>query len=179
MQHVHIVFAMISCLALLGGGTIAAAAQGLPGGASSLNEAHGDWSVACVAREGSVQCAISQSQVSGQNGQRVLTIELRAAEGGEAINGVLILPFGLRLDDGVTLAIDESAALPTQRFSTCLPAGCLVPLAFDAGTVSALRAGSALALTAAANDTGQEVSFSISLTGFTAALNRIAQLGVI
>lgn len=115
MQHVHIVFAMISCLALLGGGTIAAAAQGLPGGASSLNEAHGDWSVACAAREGSVQCAISQSQVSGQNGQRVLTIELRAAEGGEAINGVLILPFGLRLDEGVTLAIDESAALRRWR----------------------------------------------------------------
>ncbi|RDE07922.1 hypothetical protein DVH29_14045 [Pelagibacterium lacus] len=94
---------------------MAAAAKGLPGGASSLNEAHGDWSVACAAREGSVQCAISQSQVSGQNGQRVLTIELRAAEGGEAINGVLILPFGLRLDEGVTLAIDESAALRRWR----------------------------------------------------------------
>lgn len=177
MQHVHIVSAMISCFALLGGGTIAAAAQGLPGGASSLNEAHGDWSVSYVAPGGLLQCAISQFQVSGQNGQRVLTIELRVVEGGEVASGILILPFGLRLDDGVTLTIDENATLPTLRFSTCLPAGCLVPLAFDAATVSALRAGGALALTAAANDAGREVSFSISLAGFTSALNRIAQLG--
>lgn len=114
--------------------------------------------------------------MSGQNGQRVLTIELRAVEGGEAASGILILPFGLRLDDGVTLTIDENAALPTLRFSTCLPAGYLVPLTFDAATVSALRAGGALVLTAVANDTDHEVSFSISLAGFTSVVVRAAEL---
>lgn len=152
-------------------------AQGLPGGASTLNETHGDWTVACVAPEGNVRCAISQSQVSGQNGQRVLTIELRAAESGAVANGTLVLPFGLKLDDGVSLALDEAEPFQTLRFSTCMPTGCLVPLAFEADIVSALRAGSVLALKASANDSGHEVALSVSLNGFTSALARAAELG--
>lgn len=158
---------------LLGGG---AAAQGLPGGASSLNETHGDWTVACTVPEGAVRCAVSQVQVNGENRQRVLSVELAATEGGNAASGALVLPFGLALEQGVVLSIDEGEALPPLRFSTCLPVGCLVPLAFDRDTVAAMRAGTALKAKAAANTNGQELSFSISLAGFTSALARAAEL---
>lgn len=151
-------------------------AQGLPGGASTLDETHGDWRVVCAAPQGNVQCAISQSQVSSENRQRVLTIELRAAEEGDAANGVLLLPFGLRLADGVALTVDENPASQMLAFSTCLTAGCLVPLAFDAEAVSALRAGTTLFVNAAVNDNGQEIAFSISLTGFTSAFARLVEL---
>src|SRR5262245_65857169 len=113
--------------------TPAAAQQnGLPGGASSLQETYQDWSLACQGGE-SVVCAVSQEQTQ-QNGQRVLAIELRRSKGG-ALAGNLALPFGLLLDAGATLQIDDGAAFEPLRFETCLPSGCLVPLAFDTAAI--------------------------------------------
>lgn len=89
--------------------------------------------------EGTVRCAITQVRLDDENRQRILAVELAAAEGGDTAGGMLVLLFGLRPEAGATLAIDEAAALDPPRFSTCLPTGCLVPLAFDAATVLALK----------------------------------------
>lgn len=169
-------YSLIFGAALFVGGTNPSFAQGLPGGATSLNETHGDWTVACTTPEGIVRCAVSQVQINNQNRQRVLSVELTATEGGNAANGTLVMPFGLALDQGVVLSIDEGEFLPPLRFSTCLPAGCVVPLTFNADAVTAMRAGTALKAKAAANGSGQEVNFSISLSGFTSALTRAAEL---
>lgn len=168
---------LIVSASLLVGGVGSTAAQGLPGGATSLNETHGDWTVICTTPDGNVRCAISQMQVNSGNRQRVLTVELTAAKNGNAASGTLVMPFGLKLDDGVRLAIDEAAPGKPLRFSTCLPAGCLVPLSFDADMVSALKSGTALSVTVNANDGGQGLVFSISLSGFASALARAAELG--
>jgi invasion protein IalB len=176
MGSAHRVYGAVLALALFMGSANMVAAQGLPGGATSLNETHGSWTVVCRTAEGAVRCAMTQTQVSGENRQRVLAIELSAAEASNATNGVLVLPFGLQLESGIVLSIDEAEILPRLRFSTCLPAGCLVPLSFNGDAITTLRAGTALSVKAAANDSGQEVNFSISLSGFTSALNRIAEL---
>jgi invasion protein IalB len=150
------------------------AASALPGGATSLQETYKDWRVACTAPEGQAkQCAVSQQQAQ-ENGQRVLAIELATAANGSVI-GTLVLPFGLRLDAGVALAVDQQTAQSPLRFSTCLPAGCLVPLNFDQTAIAALRGGTALKLKAMSND-GQDVALSISLSGFSTALDRLVAL---
>jgi invasion protein IalB len=145
----------------------------LPGGASSLQETYRDWRVACAADAKAKRCALSQQQTQ-PDGQRILAIELVPAAEGQ-VTGTLVLPFGLQLDAGVALAVDDQPAAPPSRFSTCLPAGCLVPLAFDLPTLAALRAGSSLKLAAKAND-GQDVALSISLAGLAPALDRLASL---
>lgn len=145
----------------------------LPGGASSVNETYADWRVACAMQGTAKQCAMSQTQ-SQQNGQRVLAIEL-AAPAGNIVTGTLVLPFGLALESGVTLQIDEKPAMAPMRFRTCIPAGCLVNLSFDAQTIVALRAGAVLKVKATA-DGGAATPFSISLQGFGAALDRLAAL---
>ncbi len=152
------------------------AAQGLPGGATSLNETHGDWTVTCMTAEGAVHCVLSQTLVRGENRQRVLAIELTAADNGQAAGGTLVLPFGLKLDQGAVLSIDEASFLPPLSFSTCLPAGCLIPLRFNQDAVTAMRVGTALKVKTTANDSGQEFNFSISLSGFNSALARAAEL---
>lgn len=145
----------------------------LPGGASSLQEAHEDWQIICQIANGAKQCAISQQQQQ-QNGQRVLAIELQSqAEGGA--KGIAILPFGLKLQAGAGFQIDEGANLPAAQFSTCLPAGCIVPVEFDPATIKALRRGAALKLKVSSQD-GQELTFTISLKGFSSALDRQASL---
>lgn len=153
-----------------------AAAQGLPGGATSLNETHGDWTVTCTTPGGAARCAVSQTQVNEENRQRVLAMELTANEGGKAASGTLVLPFGLKLDQGVAFSIDEGELPPPLRFSTCLPVGCLVPLTFSQDAVAAMQAGTTLKVKAVAQDNGREINFSISLSGFAAALARAAEL---
>ena len=150
-----------------------ATASSLPGGASSLNETYKDWGVVCAQYGSTKRCALSQLQ-SQQNGQRVLAIELNAPSG-NTVSGTLVLPFGLALDSGVTFQIDDKPALSPIRFRTCLPAGCLVNVTFDAATLVAVRAGTALKVKAVA-DGGALANFSISLQGFSTALDRVAAL---
>lgn len=150
----------------------------LPGGAANLRETHGNWTVACAViaePEGRRQklCALSQEQVQSQTRQRALTIELRPE--GEGVKGALVLPFGLALGAGVTYQLDEGETGAPRHFRTCLPAGCLIEVAFDAGTVANLKAGDALKIKATA-DGGQEMAFSVSLTGFSSAYDRVVEL---
>jgi len=160
---------------LMGGGN--ALAAGLPGGATSLNETYGNWTVACAAPQDAVRCAVSQVQASTETGQRVLAIELTPTDAGNTAAGMLVLPFGLKLDQGAVLSIDERAPLPALRFSTCIPAGCLVPLTLDRDSIAAMRTGTALKVKTAASEGGQELNLSLALSGFSTALARAVQLG--
>ena len=149
------------------------AAATLPGGASSLDETYKDWRVACRIVDNARRCGLSQVQAQ-QNGQRVLAVEL-AAPGGDAVSGILVLPFGLALDAGVVLQVDDRPAMAPLRFRTCLPAGCVVDVGFEGELLAELRAGAALKIGATA-DGGAEAPFSVSLHGFGTALDRVAAL---
>lgn len=145
----------------------------LPGGASSLSETYKDWSVSCTHLGSQKRCAFSQVQIR-QDGQRVLAVELEAPSG-NMLSGVIVLPFGLAFESDVVLQIDDMPAMAPVRFRTCLPVGCLVPLALDAPTLVALRSGTVLKVSAVA-DGGAAIPFSISLAGFGSALDRVAAL---
>lgn len=151
----------------------------LPGGASSLQETYQDWVVVCAQQLGSgsqsstKRCAMSQQQVNQQGGQRVLALELKLL--GSGVEAALSLPFGLALDKGVALQIDDGQISQPFRFRTCLPAGCIVPVTFDAAQMAALQKGVSLKVKAVA-DGGVDTSFTISLKGFGAALARLKVL---
>ncbi|SFJ41830.1 Invasion protein IalB, involved in pathogenesis [Aquamicrobium aerolatum DSM 21857] len=171
-----IVAGLCLMLPLVGGGGHAVAASVLPGGASSVQETYEDWQVNCRQQEASSPtCTFSQIQ-SNANGQRVLAIELTSSDGGKNMLGNLMLPFGLLLDAGVGFQVDEGKSGEARRFSTCVPAGCVVPLALDAATASALRAGQKLNILARVADGNRDMVFPISLKGFSLALDRTIQL---
>lgn len=148
----------------------------LPGGASSLTETHGDWTVSCRIAQQEEQpvqlCSLSQQQTDSQR-RRTLAIELQPRD--DWIGGVMVLPFGLAVTQKVTLSIDETEQNFELPFSTCLPAGCLVPVTFDAAATKALRQGAALAITATVAN-GGEVKLAISLAGLASALDRTREL---
>lgn len=155
----------------------ALAAPSLPGGASSLNEVHGDWAVGCAIQgqgDGAkLLCAASQRQVNKTNQQQVLAIELTPSA--DAAKGVLALPLGLDLAKGAVLQVDEGNSTPLQAFSTCVAGGCLVPLNFDAANLKFLRAGKALNVYATTMG-AKPIKFAISLKGLPAALDRVTAL---
>lgn len=176
------VFALYSSAAALaqnaagvGEDEIAAAGAALPNGASSITETYSDWAVNCVVAENRKHCAFSQQQGDNQSGQRIFAVELSpGADGG--VDGILILPFGLSLDHGVELKIDDQEPTRNARFSTCIRSGCLVPIAFPNEITEKLKKGSVLAVSAEQNGNGGAVAFSVSLQGFTAAMSRAEDL---
>lgn len=147
----------------------------LPGGASSLNESYEDWQVLCGSQEGKAVCNLTQTQTQQASGQRVLDIRLNPASEDGIVRGVLTLPFGLALDRGVVFQVDESEPAAPLGFSTCLPAGCIVPVAVDKALLAAMRGGAALKLATVAVQ-GQATPFSISLKGFAKAFDRAAEI---
>lgn len=145
----------------------------LPGGASALQETYQDWLVACV-QDGGRRCALSQR--TQQNGQQLLAIELTANADGETATGTLVLPFGLALDAGVTLQVDDNPVGAPLPFNTCYAGGCAVSLSFDAETLAALRAGGVLKAMAKAANSDRDIPMAISLKGFGAAFDRVSAL---
>ena len=168
------------CLAVLAGvGSAAAqqpAASALPGGASSLQETHGDWQVICGQPEEEKAPVCVFSQLLMQQSQRLLSVELVPQEGGRTARGSLFLPFGLSLADGVSLKVDDGDPSQPLAFRTCLPVGCSVPVSFGENMVAALKAGSTLHLQARESQNGQPVDLQVSLKGFSAALDRAVAL---
>lgn len=147
----------------------------LPNGATSINESYGDWTVNCSIVESQKACVFSQAQGNSQTGQRTFAIELRAPLNGMT-EGVLLMPFGLKLADGAKLRIDELQLGQGVQYSMCVPQGCLVPVSFPTVATDAMKRGTTLNVTATNSSGDQPVEFAVSLAGFTAAMNRVAEL---
>ena len=162
-------------MAICAAGTNAVAA-GLPGGASSLSETHGDWTVTCrmTGKSEPVKpgCSLSQQQTNRQK-QRAIAIELAPVDGG--VHGALVLPFGVAVTKTVQTDVDKTPLGEPRAFSTCLPAGCIVPLTISPEGVDQMKAGSKLNVAATSVD-GAEFTLPISLDGFTSALERTREL---
>ena len=169
----RVLFAVV--MAALALPAVAQQAVTLPGGASAVTETHGDWTVRCQVRqpEGRISCLVQQEQVDNQSRQRLLAMEV--VPNGDGVLGTLILPFGLDLDKGVTVSVDEGQRLPNLRFRTCLPQGCMVSLSLAADMTGAMRSGGALKVAAIA-DGGAPTPFTVSLSGFASALARAQEL---
>lgn len=146
----------------------------LAGGASAITETHGDWTVNCQIIRNTKICSFSFQQVEQPNNQRVFAIELSSRD--NKATGNLALPFGLALAKGVTMKIDDQAMDGSLPFSTCVMAGCLVPLNFDEQMLANLQIATTLTITASALETGREVNFAVPLRGFTSAMTRTGQL---
>jgi invasion protein IalB len=152
-----------------------APAQTLPGGASQVQETHGDWRVMCAQQDNTKACVFSQQIADKGSRQLVLGVELKATTEDTA-EGNLVMPFGLAVDKPVMLQIDDAGARITARFKTCVPIGCLVTLSLDKSAIDALKKGTALNVKATVSDTGQEAAFKLSLRGFGSAFDRAKML---
>lgn len=143
--------------------------QSFPSGATALQEVYQNWRVLCSVKDKQKICTASQTQTQ-RNGQQLLAVEVRP-EANSALAATIVLPFGLLLDSGVVLQVDDKPALAPLRFHTCLPIGCVVRYTFDAKTVSQIRAGKVVKI-AVSNDGGSTLAMNVSTEGFGPALDR-------
>jgi invasion protein IalB len=149
-------------------------AMALPGGASSLQENHGDWTVSCRVAEARKSCMVLQA-LGRSTGETVLSLELVPLSETQA-EGILLSPFGLKLADGVKLAVDGTPFANPFPFMTCVEAGCIVPVALKANELGRLTSGKEMLVSAANASSGAAVELKLSLKGFKTAFNRAREL---
>ena len=172
--------AVLAAVLALCGLATAAPAQGE--GPDTLVETYRDWVVRCVADAGGRVCEMTQELRQREGGQRVLALGVRRAPEGEAAEGQLtaVGPFGVRLADGLVLALPSENAAPGDAlarlpFVTCLPDGCVAVLPVEPALLEALRA--APSVEAVLTDLGGDsLRVSLSLAGFGAAWDRLGTL---
>lgn len=145
------------------------------GGASAITEIHRDWTVNCNVQGTARACLISQSLSNTANGQRLFTIELRVAAENR-VEGGMLLPFGLNLNAGVSLALDDKPFGDKIAFTTCTQQGCFAPFAVEGASFAALQSGNTMKVGALSGANGEPVIFAVSLSGFTSAMNRAVAL---
>jgi invasion protein IalB len=148
----------------------------LPNGATSITESFGSWTVSCRVNEGQKLCTMAQVQSDKQTGQREFGIELLKPKA-DRTDGTILMPFGLKLDSGATLKLDDKELGQSLHFSTCIPQGCILPISFPAATTESIKKAKILIISSFSLSNGQAVTFSISLDGFPAALKRVVDLG--
>lgn len=146
----------------------------LPGGASSVQESHGDWTVSCRIVEGRKSCMLLQA-LARSTGETVLSLELVPVSETQA-EGILLSPFGLKLADGVRLSVDGTPFSTPFPFMTCVEAGCIVPVEFRAEQLDRLKNGKEALVSAANASSGAAVELKLSLAGFTTAFVRAREL---
>ncbi len=168
-------FAAVVTAAFISAVPFSQASATLPDGASSLSETYQDWRVECVSNGDADRCVMTQVQVTKENGQRVISVELTAPSADQA-QGVIVMPFGFALAQGVSLSIDTETTGPKFGFSTCLPQGCFVPVSMDAAMLDRLKNGGTLHIKGLPINGNEMVDYPISLKGFTAAFNRLNAL---
>ena len=151
-------------------------AEQLPNGASSIIEAYGNWVVQCRLVDGQKQCVFLQVLSNSQTKQRVFQIELRTPSDGP-LEGMILMPFGLKLDSGAVLKLDDKDFGEGLRFFTCVPQGCLLPVLFPMAAVDAMKTAKTLTVASLNFSNGELVWFAISMDGFAKAIARVAELG--
>ena len=133
------------------------------------------WVFACGANgtDTPLQCRMTQELFSTENRQRVLAITVAAAQNNAAdFEMTLALPHGALLPPGLSLKIDEQEAVVVPiESSNAAGVYARVPLEGDLG--NAVRRGIKMVI-GVTNRAGNQVQIPVSLTGFSAALKRLA-----
>jgi len=147
---------------------------------TSLTETYKNWIVRCVTptvTEGQAVpdrvCEMVQELRQQKSGQRLLAIALQPTKA-EGATLTFIAPFGLLLSAGLKVAVDGSAVAQGE-FRTCLPRGCVSVINLAQVALNKFIAGDTATITMQGTN-GRDISLAVSLSGFTAALNRLKDI---
>lgn len=145
-----------------------------PNGASAVSEVYGDWTISCTRENEKRQCQLSQAQGVAQTGQRRFSIELNAPQDGRS-NGLMLMPLGLSIEPGVTFKLDDATLGKGAPYTSCVQAGCIVPISFPTVATDAMKTAVNLRVTGT-KPNGDPETITVPLAGFAAALARMNQL---
>jgi len=150
-----------------------------PTGATTVSESYGDWTMTCVRPSEQVACVVAQSQGDAKTGRRKFGVELKPPRDGHA-EGVVVMPFGLAIEPGITFKLDDQALGQGAPYSSCTGEGCLVLISFPTVATDAMRTAKTLTVTgqkaAGSAGAGEPAAITVPLVGFAQAFARAVAL---
>lgn len=131
------------------------------------------WVVNCSsgATGTALTCQMSQNLTETKSGRRVLTVTIRQQGGEAGLAMLLALPHGLFLPAGATYQVDDGEKA-TVAIQTSDQNGAYAAVPLNEGLLGALESGSSLKI-GMESVTRQPVTIPVSLTGFSAAMDRL------
>jgi invasion protein IalB len=146
-----------------------------PDGASTVSESYGDWTMTCTRPNAKVTCIVAQSQGDSQTGRRKFGFELQTPENGRS-EGIVLMPFGLAIEPGVTFKLDEQTLGKGAPYTTCGAEGCLVSISFPVLAIDGMRAAKNLFVIGQKANGTDPATITVPLEGFPKALDRAVAL---
>lgn len=157
-----------------------AAKAAWPEGASAVSEVYGDWTVNCTRSQDPAQpataCTLMQSQGDTRTGRRSFAVELRLPKEGRS-DGIILMPFGLSIDPGVSFKLDEQVLGKGAPFSTCGGDGCFVPISLPTLATDTMRTAKELTVSAQKPGEKEPTVIKVPLAGFAPAFDRMIAFG--
>ncbi|BAU91966.1 invasion associated locus B family protein [Methylorubrum populi] len=147
-----------------------------PAGASSVSESYGDWTMNCNRAEARTDCVIIQSQGDRRTGKRLFSFELRPPKEGKS-EGLILMPFGLQIEPGVSFKLDDRQLGKGAPFSFCVTDGCLVPVSLPTLATDTMKTATNLTISATKPDAKEPTIITVPLSGFAAAFARASAFG--
>ncbi|MDP4002058.1 invasion associated locus B family protein [Methylobacterium sp. NEAU K] len=146
-----------------------------PVGASTVSESYGDWTMTCTRPSEKVTCIVAQSQGDSQTGRRKFGFELQTPAEGRS-EGIVLMPFGLSIESGVTFKLDEQTLGKGAPYTLCSVDGCLVPISFPALALDGMRTAKKLYVTGQKASGTEPAMITVPLEGFPQAFDRAVAL---
>ena len=147
-----------------------------PNGAASVSESYGDWTMTCTREGGRPSCAVLQTQGDRRTGKRQFSIELRTPRDGRA-EGMILMPFGLQIEPGVTFKIDDRVLGKGAPYTSCVSDGCLVSISLPTVATDTMQIAQNMSVSGVKPDAKEPAAIQVPLTGFAAAFARAIALG--
>ena len=133
---------------------------------------YGDWRIRCNSATGAPsKCQMFQNVVVKETGQPILQMVVGYLADVPSPVGVITLPLGVYLPQGLTLQIDKGQTYE-MAFEICSAKGCRVRFSIDDTLLGVLKGGSTAEITSY-NAGRKPVRIPISLKGFTAAVGQL------
>lgn len=147
-------------------------------GTPYLGETFGDWEERCVrAEEGSTDPCQLHQLLRDENDNPVTRMSVMPLpEGREAAAGATVVtPLETLLSENVRLSIDGGQA-KVYPFTYCTPEGCVARFGFTGSEVDRMKRGAnATLVIVPVQAPDQEIALNISLSGFTAGYEALAE----
>lgn len=129
------------------------------------------WAKRCAGQD-LKSCEVFQTLVLKQNNMRIAEVAISLPEGHEgSAKMAVILPLGIILSKGITVQVDNNAALKTPLYS-CNNAGCLAHITLSPVLTKTMREGKTLNIVFL-DSTHKKIKVEMALKGFSQALSEL------
>lgn len=134
-----------------------------------------DWTVRCYPMQSASPCDMFQQQNSADSQQRILALSLAYIPHLDRHAIQISVPLGVSIPAGAVIHAGSFSA-PAMPFRRCDRAGCYVEMLIDNSVVQQLGGAGDQAMVKIKADDGKSFDFKLSLKGFTAAHDSMAEL---